>query len=150
MTDAVLVLAAAIAFAMWRRAFGGWLSLPRSALLAGSCASAGVLAYYRFGVDWRVPVIVACWAWLWSDGHKFDPPGKVLLYRYFAPMAVCAAIVGVPWLVLIGPGIFAAYWLAWRMWPSYRIGGFLDGCYAYAELGAGTWAGAALAAALSG
>jgi len=144
----ILTAISAIAFALWRRAFGGWLGLSRSVLLAGSCGVAGLLAHYRFGFDWQVPVIVACWAWLWSDGHQFDPPGKVLAYRYIAPMAVCAALVGEPALMMIGPGIFAAYWGSWRLWPSYRLGGFLDGCYAYAELGAGFWAGAVLAATL--
>ena len=148
MTDALLIIASAVAFALWRRAFGGWLSLSRSALLAGSCAVAGLLAYGRYGLDWRAPVIVACWAWLWADGHSFDPPGKSLAYRYVAPMTVCAALVGEPGLVLVGAGVFAAYWASWRLWPSYRLGGFLDGCYAYAELGAGLWAGTVLAAAM--
>lgn len=148
MIYAVSVIATAIAFALWRRSFGGWLSLSRSALLAGSCIAAGMLAYHRYGIDWRVAVIVVCWAWLWSDGHEFDPPDKELAYRYIAPMAACSALVGEPWLVLIGPGIFAAYWIAWRAWPSYRIGGFLDGCYAYAELGAGMWAGVVLTAVM--
>lgn len=144
----ILTAISAIAFALWRRAFGGWLGLSRSFLLATSCLAAGALAYGRFGIDWRVAALVACWAWLWSDGHQFDPPGKVLAYRYLAPMAVCAALVGEPALMMIGSGIFAAYWASWRVWPSYRLGGFLDGCYAYAELGAGLWAGTVLAATL--
>jgi hypothetical protein len=146
--DILIVLAAAVAFALWRRAFGGWLSLSRPALLAGSCVVAGLFAYHRYGFDWRVAVIVACWSWLWADGHQFDPPGKTLAYRYLAPMAVCAALVGEPRLVLVGPGIFAAYWASWRLWPTYRRGSVLDGAYAYAELGAGLWSGTVLAAVM--
>jgi len=141
----IVIAISAIGFGLWRRMFGGWLSLSRVMLLCLSVAGAAALAYHRWGIDWRVAVVAACWAWLWADGHKFDPPGKVLAYRYLAPMAVCGAIVGIPWLVLIGPGIFAAYWASWRIWPAFRFGSIIDGCYSYAELAAGFWAGAVLA-----
>jgi hypothetical protein len=147
-TYALAILAIAVAFALWRRAFGGWLSLSRSALLAGSCAAIGLLGLWRMGLDWRVAIIVACWAWTWADGHKFDPPGKDLAYRYLAPMAVCAALTGIPLLTAVGPGVFASYWLAWRLWPTYRRGSFIDGAYAYAELGAGFWGGLIVSSAI--
>lgn len=143
------VFASGAAFSIWRRAFGGWLGLSRALLLAVSGGVVSGIAYLHYGVDWRVPVIAACWAWLWADGHEFDPPGKSLFYRYTAPMAVCAAVIGNPWLVAIGPAIFASYWLSWRAWPTWRAGGFIDGAYAYAELGAGFVAGAIFAASMA-
>jgi hypothetical protein len=141
-----LIVTAIVFGAFWRRAYGGWLGLSRVMLLVASVAVASALAWLKYGTDWRVLIIAAGWAWLWSDGHEFDPPGKTLLYRYLAPSAVMAAIVGNPWLMLIGVGIFAAYWISWRAWPTWRDGGFIDGAYAYAELGAGAAAFGVLAA----
>lgn len=134
------IFAISIAGALWRRAFGGWLGLSRVMLLSLSVIAASGMAYFHYGLDWRVVIVALCWAWLWSDGHQFAPPGKETFYRYVAPMAVCGSIIGNPWLVLIGPGIFGAYWLAARYAPEWRWGGFIDGAYAYAELGAGSWA----------
>lgn len=144
-----VIIAAGAVFALWRRAFGGWLGLSRVALLSASVGAAASIASWKYGISWEPIIVAACWAWLWADGHEFDPPGKALFYRYATPMAVCAAIIGNPWLAMIGPAIFLCYWDSWRLWPSFRYKGFLDGCYAYAELGAGFVAGAILVVAMS-
>lgn len=134
---------------LWRRCFGGWLCLSRVMLLSLSIIAASGMAYLHYGLDWRVVIVALCWAWLWSDGHQFAPPGKEMFYRYAAPMAVCGAVIGNPWLVLIGPGIFGAYWLSAKYAPEWQCGGFIDGVYAYAELGAGAWAFGVLSAIMA-
>ncbi len=145
---AVAVIVAFVIGALLRRAFGGWLGMSRVALLSIMGSIAAGVAGWKYGLSWEPLAIAACWSWLWADGHEFDPPSKSLFYRYLAPMAVCAAIVGLPSLVLIGQAIFACYWLSWRLWPPYRAGGFIDGVYAYAELGAGGFAFAILTASM--
>jgi hypothetical protein len=146
--DWAIVVVAIVFGGLWRRAFGGWLGMSRVMLTVASVIVASALAWVSYGIDWRVGVVAAGWAWLWSDGHEFDPPGKTLLYRYLAPSATMAVLVGNPWLVLIGLGIFAAYWTAWRLWPTWRSGDFVDGVYAYAEIGAGAVAFGVLALVL--
>jgi len=152
---AVLIALCSVAAAvggLWRRMFGGWMSASRSALVAASLGLiAPGLVWMPHDLWWiKVPLVAACWLWLWCDGHEWTAV-KTMVYRYGYPSAAIAAISGYWACLLIGPAIAAGYWLVQRDIIARRLprwGDFLDGEIAYAEV----WAGfiAALIFNLSG
>lgn len=110
----LIVLNAAI-YGLWRRAYGGWLGMSKTALRWGSVALAWPVVFYSGWLSW--PVFGCVWVLYWSKGHEWTSRSR-LLYRY-----------GPPGLV---------YTLLQRFWPErWRCGGFVDGPIAVAELSMG-------------
>jgi hypothetical protein len=135
---------------LWRRMFGGWLGTSRVVLVVLSLLLIAPGLIWMPGSWSKMPLVAACWLWLWCDGHEWTDV-KALAYRYGYPSACMAALSGYWACLLIGPLIAGGYWLVQRDVVARRLprwGEFLDGEIAYAEL----WAGfvAALLFNLSG
>lgn len=116
------LLLSIIFWAFWRRILGGWLGLPRAAIVVVGALAA--VAPFPLEWGWVVGLLAAAF---WTPGHQFgdtvstwrwDSIDRGLLLRY---------------------GPIGLAWIAARRLPPnrFRLGSLVDGVFALAELGAG-------------
>lgn len=77
-------------WALWRRLFGGWLGLPRWAIVAVGFVVAAAPFYSTHGLVWALIAGALAMAF-WTPGHNYRK-NSALWKRYF--------VVGVPWMLL--------------------------------------------------
>ena len=86
----IYLLAAIIFWAVWRRAFGGWLSLPRPAIVVVGVLVAAGQFYFTHGLA-EALFAAGLTGLFWTPGHNFRK-NSALWKRYF--------VVGIPWMLL--------------------------------------------------